>query len=673
MLGIQKAIFFFSKFLSKIDVYSTNFNFRWSIKKKSLGSIFGGLLTLITSGLLVFLIYSSFEDIIYHQNPNSIYESKRPLSRPWNSFTSDNFSIYIGLRTEGMNFLKELNNNRFMDIWFNNYFQAKNSSGKWEVNRYSQPLHYCNEEELAKGNLKNQYIYCPKNKSHNIPLGGYWDEEKVAFLNIGFYRCTNSTENNNSCATQEEISQKIYSEYFYAAIYFEDKTLNLENYQNFASLKISNKYTLFTLNTQITIYIFLKSINIIIDSGLITSEKTNYRYVVYDYVESTFEVIEEGKGNVEFLIYASDKTDNYLLIYLKIIDVMSNIGGLMQIILFFISILEPLTHNRKYEEAINEVFSFYASAINKDVSLKPSNSLQSLKDFLETDKPNKINVNNKKDDKESINKKQDKSIENNDWNGNGFQIKLETNKKIDKEENEKKDDKIESFELESKSPITNISGNFLRRKSSFHKQTFLNSNEIEKKSQEKLIKLKENANINLVSEKTSHFENFLQKYFERKCRKEGNIEFSWKMWWYSWVPGNTNQQANESIELYKKGISYLEKTLNYKSYIKLVYDFEKLKMILLNKDQLALFNLSSKPVISLNSQISYMTEILEDMGDDYKVFFDIYKYFEKISRDRSFHLTDIEKKLISFLDFDLQVEVGEKFNCQNIFDQKISE
>lgn len=129
-----------------------------------------------------------------------------------------------------------------------------------------------------------------------------------------------------------------------------------------------------------------------------------------------------------------------------------------------------------------------------------------------------------------------------------------------------------------------------------------------------------------------------------------------------------SSQSKEEDRLYNKGINYINKIVNYLSYIKLYYDFEKLKMLLLTKDELSLFNFTSKPIISLDTSISKMTKVLEDSGDEYKVLYDIYKYFEKIEKKNMKELSDIEKKLISFLDYDLQVELGDKFNCTSIFD-----
>lgn len=127
-----------------------------------------------------------------------------------------------------------------------------------------------------------------------------------------------------------------------------------------------------------------------------------------------------------------------------------------------------------------------------------------------------------------------------------------------------------------------------------------------------------------------------------------------------------NPFDHEKQVLYKKGIQLMNKNLNFLSYFKLFSDVDKLKILLLSKEQLALFNYSSKPILTLDPNITDISKAIEEMTDSYKILQDIFLQFEFLSKNPE-KITDLDKKLISFLDFDLQNQLIETFDCELLF------
>ena len=136
---------------------------------------------------------------------------------------------------------------------------------------------------------------------------------------------------------------------------------------------------------------------------------------------------------------------------------------------------------------------------------------------------------------------------------------------------------------------------------------------MKKKTRYSFLKDQENNN--------NQFEDFLKRYLERKSIKIPLI-FSFSDYARRFFPF-FNTQEKEKHELYIKGMQYIHKTVNYLSYIKLLQDMEKLKLILLKKEQITLFNYLSKPLLSIDKTFSEMSNSLEEINDQDKMLLNI--------------------------------------------------
>ena len=78
---------------------------------------------------------------------------------------------------------------------------------------------------FIKDELNNSY--CLKDLNLNVTLAGEYKYERMTYIRIRIYPCVNSTENNNSCKSQEEIDNYMSSGYF--SIILKDFGLNPSN------------------------------------------------------------------------------------------------------------------------------------------------------------------------------------------------------------------------------------------------------------------------------------------------------------------------------------------------------------------------------------------------------------------------------------------------------------
>ena len=120
------------------------------------------------------------------------------------------------------------------------------------------------------------------------------------------------------------------------------------------------------------------------------------------------------------------------------------------------------------------------------------------------------------------------------------------------------------------------------------------------------------------------------------------------------------KENNQKKELFEKGVALIEKQINFIYFLQLTHDFENLKKLVLNKEQLILFNLISKPELSLSSKTNndFDADYERCNYDTIKIILD---YFEKLRLNPEL-ATEIDRKLISFMDDDLIIALSDAYN-----------
>lgn len=177
-----------------------------------------------------------------------------------------------------------------------------------------------------------------------------------------FNLCRNYTIPGLTCASNEEILSILKHGEVYGAVYFQDQAINLKQFKNYASSRTTYKFELIAPDEKIYHDINIKPIEIQVVSGLFGTDESTYSFYSYDYTLDSIGPAKSGEGLVLFSFYTSDNKSNYYLTYISILDVVSNVGGLMQILMAIATILVPLYTSRERDiETLNQIFSFYSS------------------------------------------------------------------------------------------------------------------------------------------------------------------------------------------------------------------------------------------------------------------------------------------------------------------------
>ena len=282
--------------------------------------------------------------------------------------------------------------------------------------------------------LKN--LYCINET--DIRLQGQFKQNVWEYVNVRFSKCINSTSNNFSCKSETEINNALKGGFI--GIFLTDFNILPNNYSYPYHIYGKNIYNSFSINYHLSYWIFLKSIELKTDSGLIFS---NIKSMKFFALEDTKPDIDYREGNIflTMVFRNSPKREVFERFYLKIQDVAATISGMINLSLIIGEILVYIIRLTLYRfyfiqffNPDNKIFNYKRNDKNiissknrnsfilkktkllKDNYLEKFNSVVKSPNISNIDKLNKIknisqeNVNNKKNSYVITEKKNNTSI-----------------------------------------------------------------------------------------------------------------------------------------------------------------------------------------------------------------------------------------------------------------------
>ena len=363
------------------DIYSTRISF-FSNNRERIGSYFGLILTIIYFIVSIILI------IIY-----SLHAVKRTDLRLYDYTSLSSNTPSININSSMINFAFGLEDkislNRFIDpsIYYPEILyleRVKLPGGEFETQKKVE-LEYdrCTKEHfginykdlLVENELNNSYCL----SDFNLTLAGGYKFDIMNYIRIKIIPCVNSTKNNFTCKSRDEIDYYINGGYL--SILFMDIGLNPSNFSNPIIHTLQDLYTTvdkqifrdFILNFQID--------EIQTDTGLIGENINKEKYLQFLSKEQFFyfrseEEYYSGKQIGAIQIMLSDLVHIQRRSYKKLQETFSNIGGYMKLLSTMFTLISLIKNKLNLElKIMNELF-FFNTKENK-MTMK----IRDIKDF----------------------------------------------------------------------------------------------------------------------------------------------------------------------------------------------------------------------------------------------------------------------------------------------------
>ena len=347
------------------DIYARSPNFYFK-KHDKIDTCFGTLLTLVYIIVsLTLFIYQSiitiqrknfkvYDSTIYGQempfidlNSNILYfafglEDPRTMSR----FIDD--SIYV----PKIVFVDKAKiNDELVTV-----YQQNLEIEKCKVINFGENYqHLFLEDELNNS-------YCLKKFEQNLTLAGGYKYERFSYIRIRIYPCVNSSENNFSCKSQEEIDHFMSSGYF--SIILKDIGLNPANYSIPVIPTLQDLYTTIDKRIYKNYILNLGVTEIHTDIGLFQENIKTQKYLQFRKEMETFtfrneEEYYQGKSVIIAQLKLDDNINVQTRSYIKIPEIFSTIGGYMQLMNTAFLLLTIVVNKFNFElKIINSIFKF---------------------------------------------------------------------------------------------------------------------------------------------------------------------------------------------------------------------------------------------------------------------------------------------------------------------------
>jgi hypothetical protein len=276
-------------------------------------------------------------------------------------------------------------------------FAVLNKEGKPFIDEtIYYPKAYYTDGETEEINLERCHIdkigkrY--KTLFSNYELNNYYCLSNVNYIfkayensiNIKLFPCKNRTENNNHCGPKEIIDSHINGRDI--QFFFEDILITPFNYSNPIKERINTLYTTLYKNFGQYLYTEMQIVKIetytnIIGFDFLTNPKVQ-EFLKYDSLEIIpqpgYDLDDEENNYTicEVVFQLNDKVLKEKRQYIKLIDVLGEVGGFMEFIFSSLRIICNFIGNFIYEKSIvNNLFSF--DIRRKVIILKPEKNNES--------------------------------------------------------------------------------------------------------------------------------------------------------------------------------------------------------------------------------------------------------------------------------------------------------
>ena len=442
----------------------------------------------------------------------------------------------------------------FIDLQFRTG-ERVNNMWNWKIERIE--LEECN---LSKFNPKYydlfkdkpmKNMYCPKNI--DLILQGHTTYDIYSYFYVGFYPCVNSTYRHN-CKPPEIIDQ--YLKNAYVSFKMQDIELTPQIYDTPIQLRGKEVNSPASKNLFQNINAYFQIIELETDNDIVGFEGLSNikkeKYLKYNgpivlsklYDDSQY---HDGQALCDVTVQLTEQVLTIKRTYTKLIEVLGDVGGLMEVIYMCFKIISSLITDLLYEKSmVNNLFSF---DLDKKIVLikefkyktkKDSNKKEDLSEQLKSNKEVNIYNTPKISKKMTIYTNDDLTIQTknklyNDEEGVKSNIKL--NEEIIKIKKRKKKKKINKKSLisniinVSKKDLKDIKNQQITDKKELNivnskydnNDNFINYNE-EKKVENKLTEREMEKDIKLTKTETKKTNNeikniphYIKKVKINKC------------------------------------------------------------------------------------------------------------------------------------------------------------
>jgi len=336
MLNLQS-----NDFLRTINIYGLSFPLRYR-KSEKYSTISGIIFSILTFLIVISITIMYSLDLIYHTGFNIMLNYTPILKKTLIDFSKTPFMIgFVNWsRTH-----QKLNSS-YLSLTFdkNVHNTFINKDGFYVMERISTPikLEVCNPKihYIGKNEFMNDFEYnkflCPHNEQ-NLSLSGRFGDNINGYdiLEIHLNKCENKSDNLVICKSNEEIDEYIKNSYL--EIIYLSQSAEHNNYTYPITEFVKNELYVVAKGNTKRYYQYFSLAEYISDNGIFFKKKKKFSFFEtentrLDFVQEEDQEYYSSSALLEVAFTCTDRKNVYTRTYVKIQDVMRNIGGFIDLI-----------------------------------------------------------------------------------------------------------------------------------------------------------------------------------------------------------------------------------------------------------------------------------------------------------------------------------------------------
>jgi hypothetical protein len=368
---------FLRNIIKKIDIFGIHYVLLFDGKLKY-QTILGGIVTIISIIFSASMIYVLGEEVFYKSNPKDLLKIE-VNPKPMNLTYMKSMAFLIVDQTSS--YLEDF---KRLVRFQANYHQLSNINGTFtELQGFPKiiNLRNCKSSDFPSTVSEQYYLMALDNAicfdNHDFTIGGDFSGDYVSYIDFWISPCLNYTNNNFKCNSKEEILEFFNSGKISISLHRDEIQYNATNFLNpiekfiiednyILDMRISKKYAYYLQN-------FVVETN----EGIFWNDFTSQVDQTYDIPKFDFSFNSnnfEEISLVEFRFLSSIKNVVHTRTYLKGTDVIAQLGGLLKIFLMVGEFLFYfIYHRRMNENIITKLFQVLEEDMNKQSSNNSEN------------------------------------------------------------------------------------------------------------------------------------------------------------------------------------------------------------------------------------------------------------------------------------------------------------
>jgi hypothetical protein len=582
----------------QLDQYGMEYKLTFN-KMEKFKNTLGGFMTLLTYMVAIAMILSFGKEIIVKQNPN-IVNSMLTDSQRQNYSLVIPFSVSVeegkgGLINDWYRYLTFIPTYRYSSLL---------PPDKMIENFQLMNMTFCNSS-MFENAVKNEFDFLAINNTwcltYNPMIGGYFNIDYYMYVQVELTFCVNTTANNNYCYPKDKIDAFVKKNNKMLAIYYQNYIFKPTNYKDPYDYYIKSYYHNIGFASCRRIDIETMNQNITTDAGFFLSSLNYHGEQTIDTIDTDYYVKQSADDECLTKINIMVSENNYLVnrSYMKIQDLLAQVGGLLGIIQMACGTFVSFAYTRRMQEhIIHNLFK-----IDKDEILKNEASLNNNNNNKVNSVAGTENKNNIKETPNQIN------LSNSNRLGGTERAHLDNSlvypnkppdlkSKIYKKENSL-DIPMQSIDEKNTENIKIKDGEIIKKvKVGFNRKAINdggNERNIIGKKQRIMRKL---DSLVVENNKSKSQKGETRKFFFSLCNNLFMNICCCKC-------GNIKKLDDQFKKLYSYSISYTDVITIAKRF----NEIDKIKFLLLNEKQMAIFNLKTEVTNPFATKKNKLTEL----------------------------------------------------------------